>query len=187
MTMTIVPACPADRSDIERLLDDAFGADRASRAAYRLREGNSRVGGLSFVVRQADGHLCGSIEFWPIALAAADGTRHPALLLGPIAVDAACRGKGVGTALMQHGLSAADALGHATIVLVGDPEYYHRFGFAGAPAADWIMPGQTEQRRLLARLKAPAPAPAAARLVSAPPLHQPHHHQAGQPQHEAQP
>jgi predicted N-acetyltransferase YhbS len=139
-----------DRLEIEALLDDAFGADRKSRATYRLRDGNARIEDLSFLVRDGDGHLCGSIEFWPISLRDKVGERTPALLLGPIAVAVQCRNKGVGKLLIRHGITAAHALGYDLIILVGDPEYYHRFGFSNRNTQNWHMAGQTEQHRLLA-------------------------------------
>jgi predicted N-acetyltransferase YhbS len=139
-----------DRPEIEALLDQAFGADRKDRAAYRLREDNARIDDLSFLVREADGHLCGSIEFWPIALKDKNEERTPALLLGPIAVALECRKKGIGKLLIQHGIKSAYATGHNLIILVGDPEYYHRFGFSNQGTEKWHMGGQSEQHRLLA-------------------------------------
>ena len=150
--MTIVPATPADRPAIEALLDDAFGTDRHSRAAYRLREGNHCIAGLGFIIRDA-ASLCASIEFWPVALAyLADGARTPALLLGPIAVAAAYRGKGLGDAIIRHGIAAAEALGWRLIILVGDKPYYQRFGFDNVMTLAWRMPGPVDQQRVLARV-----------------------------------
>jgi predicted N-acetyltransferase YhbS len=153
MTTLLQPvsqARAADHLDIESLLDAAFGTDRQMRTTYRLRDHNIRADDLSLVVRQSDGHLCGSIEFWPIDLVDANsGVASRALLLGPIAVDEACRGKGVGSTLMRQGIAAAQAAGHATIVLVGDPEFYGRFGFSNAVTQNWSLPGPVEQRRLL--------------------------------------
>ena len=45
----------------------------------------------------------------------------------------------------------ARKLGYGAIVLVGDPEYYSRFGFAGAKTAALWMPGPFERHRLLGR------------------------------------
>jgi predicted N-acetyltransferase YhbS len=161
-----VAATPADRPAIEALLDAAFGADRHSKTAYRLREGNARLDALSYVMRRDDdGHLCGSIEFWPIALSDVhSGGTTPAVLLGPIAVSEACRGQGVGKALMDAGLRAAAAAGHATVILVGDASYYERFGFSAALTGGWQMPGPHDPARLLALHSGSAPLPRTATL-----------------------
>ncbi|MFE5335659.1 GNAT family N-acetyltransferase [Isoptericola sp. NPDC056573] len=57
----------------------------------------------------------------------------PALVLGPLSVHPDHQARGVGSALVHTVLGAADALGEPLVVLVGDPAYYSRFGFAPAP------------------------------------------------------
>jgi len=54
---------------------------------------------------------------------------QPALGLGPLSVDPAWQQRGVGSALVHAMLGGADALGEPVVVLLGDPAYYHRFGF----------------------------------------------------------
>lgn len=148
--MNVSATTAADYPDIEQLLDQAFGPNRHTKTAYRLREGSCPVTGLSFVIRQKD-HLCASIEFWPIAIASTSDTSViSAVLLGPIAVAENCRGKGMGGVLIQHGAAEAKAKGYPLVVLVGDPEYYGRFGFSNEATANWILPGPVEQRRVLA-------------------------------------
>lgn len=159
--MQIAKTTAADRPEIEQLLDTAFGLDRHNRTAYRLRDGSTPVEDLCFVARREDGscnaHLCGSIEFWPIEIACREtGAGLPALLLGPIAVAEECRGEGLGGQLIRLGLETAQKLGHHLVILVGDPEYYSRFGFSNAATVAWTMPGPFEQRRLMARVSDPA-------------------------------
>jgi putative acetyltransferase len=52
--------------------------------------------------------------------------------LGPVAVAPSRQGQGVGHALLHAVLGAADALGEPAVVLLGDPAFYGRFGFAPA-------------------------------------------------------
>lgn len=51
------------------------------------------------------------------------------LALGPLAVRPDRQRRGVGSALMHAVLGAADALEEPLAALLGDPAYYHRFGF----------------------------------------------------------
>jgi predicted N-acetyltransferase YhbS len=162
--MNISPALPAHELAIEALLDDAFGPDRTTRTAYRLRDGQSPAAGLSFVV--TDGPvLCGSISLWHIQL----GTQ-PALLLGPIAIAQSCRGKGLGGALISQSLSAARAQGHDIVMLVGDLDYYGRFGFGNAHTGAWKMPGPVEQQRVLALSLQSQPLPGACAILPPQPI-----------------
>lgn len=148
--MMIVPASARHGAAIETLLDEVFGSDRHGRTAYRLREGVRPVEGLSFVAMDADGALVGSIQLWPIELATATDV-HAMTLLGPVAVAKSLQGTGIGAALMETAIAAADAIGRSAIVLIGDSEYYGRFGFSAEATGDWAVPGPVERHRLLAR------------------------------------
>ena len=53
----------------------------------------------------------------------------PVLALGPLAVRPDWQRRGVGAALMHAVLGAADALEERLVGLLGDPEYYTRYGF----------------------------------------------------------
>lgn len=55
-----------------------------------------------------------------------------ALGLGPLAVRPDRQRRGVGPALMHSVLGAADALGEALVALLGEPEFYGRYGFRGS-------------------------------------------------------
>lgn len=140
---------PSDRSAIEALLDRCFGPDRHLRTAYRLRDAASPCRALQRVATGPDGSLLATIEFWHVRLLVAHGTLE-ALLLGPIAVEPMRRGEGIGVALIEDGIARARALGHALVMLVGDFDYYARFGFSNEHTSGWRLPGPVEQARVLA-------------------------------------
>lgn len=128
----------------ETLLDASFGADRHQRTCQRLRDGRTPAEGLSFSAVH-ESKLVGTVRLWHVR---AGGI--PALVLGPLAVDASCRALGVGAALMRHALAAAKARGHHAVILRGDPAYYARFGFTAAKTGKLALPGPFEPERLLA-------------------------------------
>jgi putative acetyltransferase len=67
----------------------------------------------------------------------------PALALGPLTVRPDHQRHGVGSALMNAVIGAADALGEPLVALLGNPAYYGRFGFR--PAAEYqITPPRPE-------------------------------------------
>jgi predicted N-acetyltransferase YhbS len=130
----------------EALLDACFGVNRGLRTCQRLRDGRAPAEGLalSAVRRGSAAGLVGTLRLWHVS---AGGI--PALLLGPLAVEDACRKLGLGTALMEHALAAARARGHRAVVLLGDAPYYARFGFSAPKASRLSLPGPFERDRLL--------------------------------------
>ena len=128
----------------ENLLDRVMGQVRFRRASQRIRE--NRALALSLVAADSSGAVIGTVRLWHIK---ADGLSD-ALMLGPLAVDPAFQGLGIGGALMKAAIQHAAKAAFAAIILVGDPEYYARFGFEDTPAASLTMPGPFERHRLLA-------------------------------------
>ena len=128
----------------EALLDTGFGANRQTRTCQRLRDGQTPTEGLAFsAVRR--GRLVGTVRLWHVS---AGGM--PALVLGPLAVDPACRKLGVGAALINHALTAASERCHGAVILLGDAPYYGRFGFSDLKTGELSLPGPFERGRLLA-------------------------------------
>lgn len=135
----------------EALLDRAMGPGRKRKSSEKLRAGRLPAEGLAFAARDIEGRLVGTVRLWNIVAGVDDSGRPvPALLLGPLAVEPSRKGHGVGSALMRYAIAAAARLGHGAILLVGDPEYYERFGFSAALTSDLAMPGPVERRRFLA-------------------------------------
>jgi len=136
-----------DSAAISALLDRAFGADRKNKNSYTYRQGLAPVHGLSFVARE-HGAIVGTIRYWPLLIEGSSG-QVPALLLGPVAVEPVRQGDGIGVELIRHTLRLATAAGHRLVLLVGDADYYGRFGFAPAGQHDILMDG--EPHRLMVR------------------------------------
>ncbi len=173
-TATLIPLEAVDPAMIEAVLDRAFGADRHARTAYRIREGMDWLPGLSLAALDQDDMLVGTIQCWPIALQTRQGP-VPLVMVGPVAVVPERQGEGFGVGLMSAmiaedarlaangGASARRAAaGPAGLpqVLIGDADYYGRWGFSAALTGGWRCPGPYEQHRLLARGTALAAMPA---------------------------
>lgn len=127
----------------EALLDACFGENRLNRTCQRLRDGRAPAEGLALSAT-ARGRLVGTVRLWHVS---AGGI--PALMLGPLAVEASSRQFGAGAALMDHALAAAKARGHRAVILLGDAPYYIGFGFSGAKTGELSLPGPFERDRLL--------------------------------------
>lgn len=138
-SVLITPELPGDAAAVEALVAAAFGPGRFARTAERLRERATRAGG--FVARRGSG-LAGSVRLWRVAVGG-----QPAWFLGPIAVEAAQRGGGLGADLVAAAVAGAREAGVSGVLLVGDAPYFSRFGFAAAPAVR--LPGPVDPRRVL--------------------------------------
>ena len=139
----IRPETAAEHDAIEALHEHAFGPGRFARTAFRLREGAAADPDLSLVAMVGD-RLGGSVKITPIRIGAA-----PSLLLGPLAVDPDYGSRGLGRALCREVIERAKALGHRSILLVGDAPYYGPMGFHHVSPAEVIMPGPVNPARVL--------------------------------------
>lgn len=133
---------PDDWWEVEALFDLAFAPGREALSSYRLRDGVEPVADLCRVARDPDGILAGAIRFWPVRI-----VKHPALLLGPIAVHPTRQGEGLGALLIEDALARASAW--ERVLLIGDEPYYGRFGFHRLSGID--MPPPTNAQRILGR------------------------------------
>ena len=141
----LVPLHAASLTAVETLLDAAFGTDRHQRTAYRLRTGSQPIAALSFAILD-DRDPIACIQCWSVAIS---NTRL--VLVGPVAVHPDRQNEGHGSRLMQSMLEAAGQMAEPPMVMIGDAEYYGRFGFSTDATAGWKMPGPWEPHRLLAR------------------------------------
>lgn len=148
----ILPAHKTGPDAIETLLDDAFGPDRLNKTSYRFRDGVNDIPTLRFVAR-ADNQLAGTIRFWPVTIGRGMPASAPALLLGPLGVSSKFQNMGIGAALMIHGMNAARDQRHDLVLLVGELDYYGRFGFAQAQSRGITMPGEQDHRLLVRELR----------------------------------
>lgn len=142
-TWQIRPERPEDADAIEALDNDGFGPGRYAKSAYRLREGVKPVAELGFVAVE-NGVMRGTVRFWPIK--AGDTF---VLLLGPLTVQSDQRGRGIGIALMQHGIEKARTTVYSAILLVGDEAYYSRVGFSRIAPGRIKFCGPVDTRRIL--------------------------------------
>lgn len=71
--------------------------------------------------------IVGHVAFSPVKI---NGTDRGWYGLGPVSVHPDHQGKGIGRALIKRGLDDLKAMGAKGCVVLGDPAYYARAGFA---------------------------------------------------------
>ena len=136
---------PEHAAAVEALYDDVFGPGRFAKTAERLREGNTKIADASLVAIDSEG-LTGVVRVWQVTV----GETGRAAFLGPIAVAERRRGNGVAFKLMERAIGVCREQGYAAVILVGDLDYYDRFGFKSAEGR-FQLPGPVDQKRVLIR------------------------------------
>jgi predicted N-acetyltransferase YhbS len=124
----IRPERAADVLAIRRLHEEAFPTPAEARLVDGLRGSGRLV--VSFVAEESS-EIVGHVAFSPVSA----GASSEGLGLAPLAVASGCRRRGVGSALVRGGLDASRRAGFGFVVVLGEPAYYERFGFA--PASGW--------------------------------------------------
>ena len=134
--MLIRPETNADHEAIRALTTAAFaGAPHASGTEAAIIHALRAAGALALSLVAEDGGVVGHIAFSPVTI---DGQDCGWFGLGPVSVAPDRQGQGIGGALIREGLARLAASGAQGCVLLGDPGYYTRFGFATDP--DLVLP-----------------------------------------------
>jgi len=144
---------PETKSDINAITALTYAAfenhphhEPGAKPTEHLIVNNLRDSGaltLSLVAENETG-IVGHIAFSPVSIAGAASTWYG---LGPVSVTPQLQGKGIGAQLIKTGLEMLKVQGAGGMVLLGEPEYYHRFGFkmhtnltlAGVPAEYFLI------------------------------------------------
>lgn len=129
--MTPRAARPDDAAAIAALVAAAFGRGEEAALVAALRAEGAAA--IELVAAAPDGALLGHVLFSPMTVGDA-----PALALAPLAVAPAAQRRGIGAALVRHGLALAEARREGWCLVLGEPAYYGRFGFTAAAAVTGV-------------------------------------------------
>jgi len=92
------------------------------------------------LVAEAGGRIVGHIAFSPVTISDGSSDWYG---LGPVSVLPQYQRRGIGSALIEEGLSRLRGLGARGCCLVGHPQYYKRFGFQNIPGL--VLEGVPEE------------------------------------------
>jgi len=128
--MHVINVRPETAEDV-RAIDvvhiSAFGGEAEARLVSALRESTTYSRELSLVA-ELGGRIVGHVLLTRVPLRK-DGTEKNVLALGPMSVVPSQSHRGIGSELINASIGLAKEKGYGTIVVLGHPEYYRRFGF----------------------------------------------------------
>lgn len=119
-----------DEADIDALVAAAFG-DAGDETARFVRAVRLRAEACFAEVATDDGEIIGHAH-WCAAPIRVDGFTIPAAYLACLSTSPDRQRQGTGAALVRSGLARLRAQGCLAVTLLGDPEYYGRFGFSSS-------------------------------------------------------
>lgn len=131
MLLKIHPENPSDYPAITKVNDLAFGQPNEGKLVENLRKNPKFIPELSFVA-EIDGKIAGHILFFPVVIKLEDGKVKETISLAPLAVLPEFQRQGIGGELVREGIKACSRLGYDSIIVLGHPEYYPKFGFRQA-------------------------------------------------------
>jgi putative acetyltransferase len=126
---------PGDAVAIGQTIHDAFeSAEHSSGTEDRIVDALRNADALTLsLVAIEDGEFVGHVAISPVTIDGASGWYG----LGPVAVRPERQGEGAGSALIGEALDRLRKQGASGCVVLGDPEYYGRFGFAHDPGVTY--------------------------------------------------
>lgn len=116
-----------DAVSIDSLLRRCFATAAEAELVQQLREDGLLT--LGVVATDDEGQVLGYAAFSPVTL---NGEDYQWVGLAPLAVDQRVRGQELGKQLIYEGLDALNEFGYAAVVVVGDENFYGRYGFVSA-------------------------------------------------------
>ncbi len=120
-----------DLEQVRLLLQAAFSTEAESKLVDALRTNGKAI--ISLVAVCAEDVL-GHILFSPVTTS--PPSEATGIGLAPVAVLPGVQSQGIGSQLILAGLQQCQELAYDYCVVLGSPEYYHRFGFETAADHD---------------------------------------------------
>ncbi len=136
MTVTVRPEGGEEAEAIRAVHLAAFPTSAEADLVARLHEDYDSE--ISLVAEQAR-EIVGHVMLSRMSVSA-DSQAFRALGLGPVGVLPGAQGSGVGSELIRSALGIAGTLGEEVVFVLGEPDYYARFGFSAGAAAPFASP-----------------------------------------------
>jgi len=136
MKLQIQPVTEKDFLSTENLTREAFWnlyrpGSVEHLILHNLRNSNNYIRDLDLIAVN-ENEIVGHIISTKAKIADNLTPEHEILCVGPFSVSRDYQRQGIGSILMNESIRIAKELGFSGMILFGNPEYYHRFGFVNA-------------------------------------------------------
>ena len=136
---------PADYLEVENLVRDSFWNVYRPGAfehyiVHNLRNHESFIKELAYVIEKRK-KIIAHINYSAGRICFENGNFQKALVLGPICVDRKWQNQGYGTKLINHSLKIIAEKDIPYVFVIGDENYYKRFGFETASKYKFYLKG----------------------------------------------
>ncbi|MCR5027286.1 MAG: N-acetyltransferase [Methanobrevibacter sp.] len=134
-----------DHSEVENLVRNSFWNIYRPGAyehliVHNLRNHPSFIKELAYVIEK-DEKIIAHINYSKGEITFDNEKSKNAIVLGPVSVDKNCQNQGYGTELINYTLDLISETDIDYIFVVGDENYYSRFGFESASAYNLFLEG----------------------------------------------
>ena len=126
----IRPEQANDYTAIDSLLNAAFEQESENLLVHELRGTNEFISEFSLVL-EVEGRIFGYLLLYPINIISGE-TKIQSLALAPMAVLPENQNQGWGGNLVEYALKQAKLKDWGSVVVLGHPNYYPKFGFQPA-------------------------------------------------------
>ena len=130
--------------EVENLVRDSFWNVYRPGAfehyiVHNLRDDDSFIPYLDYVI-EVDAKIVGHINYSRGSIDYGD-EKVDAVVLGPLAIHRDYQNQGLGSELIEYTLNLAENDGIPFVVVIGDENYYRRFGFVSASEYNLYLDG----------------------------------------------
>ena len=138
MNILIRPETPDDVDRIHRIIACAFrDAPHTDHTEHHIVSALRSAGALTLSsVAEISGELVGHVALSPVTVTDGSSGWYG---LGPVSVLPKCQDHGIGSMLIRHALTELENFRAKGCVVLGEPDFYTRFGFR--QTLDLVFPG----------------------------------------------
>ncbi len=135
----------SDIEAIDNLLKAAFETEAEAHLVKNLRDHGALLFSL-LVLDKGTEEIAAYLALSPVTIESSEGKARQALGLAPVAVSPRFQSQGLGSLIVRHWFEEYAEDFFQAVVVLGEPEYYQRFGFENAAQYNIFWSGNSDKK-----------------------------------------